>query len=68
MPSVPIQVRLSVDEVSELDSYRRSKADPPTRARALRELACGTLRKLLDGNDTDAHKRALDTPIASEAA
>jgi hypothetical protein len=44
MPNVPIQVRLSVDEVSALDSWRRTKSNPPSRARALHELACGAFR------------------------
>jgi hypothetical protein len=36
---IPVQVRLSGDEVSALDSYRREKLNPPSRAGALRELA-----------------------------
>jgi hypothetical protein len=35
----PIQVRLQDDELGALDSYRRKKANPPSRSRALRELA-----------------------------
>jgi hypothetical protein len=45
MPNVPIQVRLSVAEVSALDSYRRAKSNPPSRARALHELACEALHE-----------------------
>jgi len=36
---IPVQVRLSGDEVSALDGYRREKLNPPSRAGALRELA-----------------------------
>jgi hypothetical protein len=40
MPAgVPVQVRLSDGELSALDSYRREKLNPPSRGRALRELA-----------------------------
>jgi hypothetical protein len=40
MPAgVPVQVRLPDDELSALDSYRREKLNPPSRGRALRELA-----------------------------
>ena len=35
----PVQVRLQDDELSALDSYRRGKLNPPSRSRALRELA-----------------------------
>lgn len=35
----PIQARLSEDELNALDSYRRRKLNPPSRAQALRELA-----------------------------
>jgi hypothetical protein len=35
----PIQVRLRDEELSALDSYRRGKLNPPSRSRALRELA-----------------------------
>ena len=44
MPAgTPIQVRLPDDELGALDSYRREKANPPSRSRALRELARITL-------------------------
>jgi hypothetical protein len=40
MPAgTPVQVRLPDDELSALDRYRREKANPPSRSRALRELA-----------------------------
>ena len=35
----PVQVRLQDDELDALDRYRREKLNPPTRGRALRELA-----------------------------
>jgi hypothetical protein len=35
----PVQVRLQDDELSALDRYRREKLNPPSRSRALRELA-----------------------------
>jgi hypothetical protein len=35
----PVQVRLQDDELCALDSYRRAKLNPPSRGRALRELA-----------------------------
>jgi hypothetical protein len=40
MPAgTPIQVRLQDDELGALDSYRRERLNPPSRGRALRELA-----------------------------
>jgi hypothetical protein len=35
----PIQVRLQDEELQALDGYRREKLNPPSRSRALRELA-----------------------------
>jgi hypothetical protein len=35
----PVQVRLPDEELDALDRYRREKSNPPTRGRALRELA-----------------------------
>jgi hypothetical protein len=44
MPSgTPVQVRLPDEELRALDSYRREKLNPPSRSRALRELARITL-------------------------
>jgi hypothetical protein len=37
--STPVQVRLPNEELSALDRYRREKVNPPSRSRALRELA-----------------------------
>ncbi len=34
----PVQVRLSDDELNELDRYRREHKNPPTRPEAAREL------------------------------
>jgi len=40
MPAgTPVQVRLPDEELRALDSYRREKLNPPSRSRALRELA-----------------------------
>jgi hypothetical protein len=40
MPAgTPIQVRLQDEELQALDGYRREKLNPPSRSRALRELA-----------------------------
>jgi hypothetical protein len=40
MPAgTPVQVRLPKEELRALDSYRREKLNPPSRSRALRELA-----------------------------
>jgi hypothetical protein len=40
MPAgTPVQVRLADEELDALDQYRREKMNPPTRGRALRELA-----------------------------
>jgi hypothetical protein len=40
MPAgTPIQVRLQDEELEALDGYRRKKLNPPSRSRALRELA-----------------------------
>jgi hypothetical protein len=35
----PVQVRLPDEELGALDRYRREKLNPPTRGRALRDLA-----------------------------
>jgi hypothetical protein len=40
MPAgTPVQVRLQDKELNALDRYRREKLNPPSRSRALRELA-----------------------------
>jgi hypothetical protein len=44
MPAgTPVQVRLPNEELRALDSYRRQKLNPPSRSRALRELARNAL-------------------------
>ena len=45
MPGVPVQTRLNLDELSALDSYRRTKPNPPTRGKALRELLHQALKE-----------------------
>ncbi len=57
----PIQVRLQRDELDILDRYRREQPDPPTRGKALRELARAALR-----SSTSSHDRS-DDPGASGA-
>jgi hypothetical protein len=48
MPAgTPIQVRLQDEELQALDGYRREKLNPPSRSRALRELANFALAALL---------------------
>jgi hypothetical protein len=55
MPAgVPVQVRLADDEISALDNYRREKLNPPSRSRALRELARQALRE-----------RSVESPVQS---
>jgi hypothetical protein len=48
-----IQVRLQKDELDAIDHYRRKKSDPPTRGKALRELARAALR-----SSTSSHVKA----------
>ena len=38
MPNAPVQARLTPDELDALDNYRRKQQNPPSRARAAREL------------------------------
>jgi hypothetical protein len=47
----PIQVRLQKDELDILDRYRREQPNPPTRGRALRELARAALRSSTSAHD-----------------
>jgi hypothetical protein len=42
-PGTPVQVRLPDEELRALDSYRRERLNPPSRSRALRELARNAL-------------------------
>ncbi len=51
----PIQVRLQKDELDILDRYRRDQSDPPTRGKALRELARAALL-----NSTSSHDESDD--------
>lgn len=39
----PIQIRLPDDERDALDAFRRQKPNPPSRAKAARELICRAL-------------------------
>jgi hypothetical protein len=60
MPAgVPVQVRLADDEISALDNYRREKLNPPSRGRALRELARKALRE---------HNFSSPTPVCVSTA
>jgi hypothetical protein len=40
----PVQARLKPDELSDLDEWRRSQPNPPTRGGALRKLVSIALR------------------------
>ena len=53
-----IQASFNPDETNDLDHYRREQPNPPTRARAVRDLALAALRSSMssrtDGNDKRA--------------
>jgi hypothetical protein len=51
-----IQASFNPDETNDLDHYRREQPDPPTRARAVRDLALAALRSSMssDGNNKRA--------------
>ena len=55
-PGTPVQVRLPDEELRALDSYRREKLNPPSRSRALRELA----QKALFGSATSPKPDAIE--------
>ena len=59
----PVQVRLQDDELSALDSYRREKPNPPSRGRALRELA----QKALFGSAISPNSCTTDHAHQAEA-
>lgn len=42
--TVPIQGRFKLDQVKQIDEWRRSQPDLPTRGSALKKLACIALR------------------------
>jgi hypothetical protein len=51
MPAVtPIQVRLPDEERDALDTYRREQQNPPSRARAARELIRRALRECVSAS------------------
>jgi hypothetical protein len=50
-----VQVRLQDDELNALDHYRREKLNPPSRPRALRELA----QIALSGSSTSPSQSAI---------
>jgi hypothetical protein len=54
----PIQVRLQSEELDALDRYRREKPNPPTRGKALRELARAALRSSTSSHDESDDARA----------
>ena len=53
----PIQVRLQKDELDVLDRYRRKQSDPPTRGRALRDLARAALHEESDDRRASGLKK-----------
>jgi hypothetical protein len=57
-PGTPVQVRLPDEELRALDSYRREKLNPPSRSRALRELANIAL---LGGSVVSPNSRATES-------
>jgi len=65
MPAgISVQVRLSDNELRDLDGYRREKLNPPSRGRALRELA----RIALHGPDVLGNAVALREPEVRDQA
>jgi hypothetical protein len=62
MPAgTPIQVRLQDEELQALDGYRREKLNPPSRSRALRELANFALLSSADAIDRASRRRLNDS-------
>jgi hypothetical protein len=54
----PVQARFRDDELETLDRYRREQPNPPTRGKALRELARAALRNWTSAPDASDDKRA----------
>lgn len=59
----PLQVRLEKDEVDAIDRYRRTQDNPPSRARAVRELIHLALTK--ESNGLRAVNEAKGTSLAA---
>jgi hypothetical protein len=53
-----IQASFNPDETNHLDRYRREQPDPPTRARAVRDLALAALRSSMSSHNDGNDKRA----------
>lgn len=62
MVKTPIQVRLTDEERSALDDYRRKQQNPPSRAQAAREM----IRMALGSRHEDGG--AIPKPFATEHA
>jgi hypothetical protein len=56
--NTPVQVRLPQEELDALDSYRRNQLNPPSRGRALRELASAALRSSVSSHNDGEYERA----------
>jgi hypothetical protein len=56
-----IQATFDRDETSDLDRYRREQTNPPTRAKAVHDLALTALRNLLSSRSGDSHTSASES-------
>ena len=50
-----VQASFDPAETNDLDRYRRGQANPPTRARAVHDLALAALRSLLASRNEESH-------------
>jgi hypothetical protein len=50
-----VQASFGPDETSDLDRYRRQQTNPPTRARAVHDLALAALRSLPASRNEESH-------------
>ena len=54
-PRTLVQATFDPDETNDLDRYRREQTNPPTRARAVHDLALAALRNLLASRNEESH-------------